>query len=278
MRGLKIQVGEGSRLYPSGASVSSSFTPEAAAFISAAGITDPTQQTAINQLVIDLQTANVYTKFVALYPFVGGTASQHKYNLIDPQDTDAAFRLSFLGGWTHNSSGSTPNGTTGYANTFLAGTDLTNNSVHYSFYSGTTTRDAGANRFDLGALTGGLGPQLICSTDVLGGTQLLADNTVIRASGTVADGAGFFIATRTSNTSLEGYRNGTLIGSNAGAEGTPINNITDTFYLGARNLNGSAAGFSIRLIQFASIGDGLTGTEVADFQTAVQTFQTTLSR
>ena len=51
----------------------------------------------------------------ALYPFVGGTATSHKFNLKDPRDLDAAFRLQFNGGWTHNSNGVTPNGTNGYA-------------------------------------------------------------------------------------------------------------------------------------------------------------------
>ena len=49
--------------------------PDAQAFITAAGITNPTQQAAINTLVVDLKGYNVWTKMKALYPFVGGTAS-----------------------------------------------------------------------------------------------------------------------------------------------------------------------------------------------------------
>lgn len=45
--------------------------PDAQAFITAASITDPTQQSAINQLVVDLKGYNVWTKMKAIYPFVG---------------------------------------------------------------------------------------------------------------------------------------------------------------------------------------------------------------
>ena len=101
------------------ASLAPSVDPDAQAFITAASITDPTQQSAINQLVVDLKGYGVWTKMKALYPFVGGTAAQHKWNLKDPRDLDAAFRLTFTNAWTHASTGMTPNGTSAFANTFL---------------------------------------------------------------------------------------------------------------------------------------------------------------
>ena len=93
--------------------------PDAQAFITAASITDPTQQSAINQLVVDLKGYGVWTKMKALYPFCGSTASQHKWNLKDPRDLDAAFRLVFNGGWTHSVNGALPNGTNAFANTYF---------------------------------------------------------------------------------------------------------------------------------------------------------------
>jgi hypothetical protein len=110
--------------------------PDAQAFITAAGITNPTQQAAINTLVVDLKGYNVWTKMKALYPFVGGTASQHKFNLKDPRDLDAAFRLVFNGGVTHNSNGVTFNGTNGYADTKLSpNSTLLQNNNSISVYS-----------------------------------------------------------------------------------------------------------------------------------------------
>ena len=92
---------------------------DAQAFITAAAITDATQKSAIDTLVTGLKTDGIWTKMKAIYPFVGGTATTHKYNLKDPRDLDAAFRLVFNGGWTHSSTGALPNGTNGYANTNL---------------------------------------------------------------------------------------------------------------------------------------------------------------
>ena len=48
---------------------------DAQAFITAAAITDPTQQTAINNLVVGMKADGTWTKMKAIYPFVGGTAS-----------------------------------------------------------------------------------------------------------------------------------------------------------------------------------------------------------
>jgi hypothetical protein len=71
------------------------FDSDAQAFITATAITDTTQQNAIDALVIGLKTDLLWTKMLAVYPFVGGTATTCKYNLKNPLDTDAAFRLNF---------------------------------------------------------------------------------------------------------------------------------------------------------------------------------------
>ena len=49
-----------------------------------------------------------------IYPFIGGTATTNKYNLVNPNN----FQLQFFGAWTHNSDGSRSTvRTTAYANT-----------------------------------------------------------------------------------------------------------------------------------------------------------------
>jgi len=67
--------------------------PDALAFLTAAGITDATITAAIDTLVLDLKGYGIWTKMKAIYPFVGGTATTHKYNLKDP--VDAMQRLEF---------------------------------------------------------------------------------------------------------------------------------------------------------------------------------------
>src|SRR5258708_12991972 len=66
-------------------------------FIDSSAITDSTQKIAINNFVIQLKASSLWSKFVAIYPMVGGTATTTKWNLIDPRDLDAAYRLTFYG-------------------------------------------------------------------------------------------------------------------------------------------------------------------------------------
>ena len=54
---------------------------DALAFITAANITDTTQKSAINTLVTQLKTYGIWSKLKAVYPFIGGTAEQHRWNL-----------------------------------------------------------------------------------------------------------------------------------------------------------------------------------------------------
>ena len=71
------------------------YIADAQAFITAASITDPTQQSAINQLVVDLKGYGVWTKMQAIYPFVGGTSTSTSYNL----KNTAQFQISWKGEW-----------------------------------------------------------------------------------------------------------------------------------------------------------------------------------
>jgi hypothetical protein len=106
-------------MIPAASSVPTVSDPNAQAFLDAAVITDVTQANAVNSLVIGLKADGLWTPMQALYPFVGGTASTHKWNLKDPRDLDAAYRLSFGGGWVHNSNGATGNGVNAFADTYF---------------------------------------------------------------------------------------------------------------------------------------------------------------
>jgi hypothetical protein len=94
------------------------FDPDAQAFITATGISG-TDATAINTLVVDLKAYGIWNKMEVIYPFVGGTATTNKYNLIDPQDTDGAYRINFQGTWTHNNTGSLATTNATYGNTYF---------------------------------------------------------------------------------------------------------------------------------------------------------------
>ena len=109
-----------------------------------------------------------------------------------------------------------------------------------------------------------------------GFNDLLARNqssSVLLNGGTVTDSRGFGLTTKISNTAKI-FMNNVQKDSQTDTTATYTNN---NVYLGAFNSSGATL-FSKRDFRFASIGDGLTDTEASDFYTAVQAFQTTLSR
>jgi len=255
--------------------------PDAQAFIIAAAITDPTQQSAVNQLVVDLKGYGVWTKMKAIYPMVGGSASSHKFNLKNPLDTNAAFRLVFNGGWTHSASGAQPNGVNGYADTFLnPSISLAQNSTHLSYYSRTNALNT--SQLEIGVFpfpVGGVGSScfgISLNLAPIGHFRNRVSTSTPSTSYIPTDSRGLFVSSRTISTQQKVYKNGVL------QETANINSN------GIANLNISIAGiridtitvsdFSAKQVAFSSIGDGLTDTEAANFYTAVQTFNTTLNR
>jgi hypothetical protein len=245
---------------------------DAQAFITAAAITDPTQQSAINNLVVGMKADGVWTKMKAIYPFVGGTASTHKWNLKDPRDLDAAFRLVFNGGWTHSSTGATPNGTNGYADTKLVpSSSLSTSSAHFAKYN--RTNDLVGLKLD-GASVTGVGTETFFQHNYTTANGIIGEATSIGVY-TATDTRGLFNATRTSLSAFKVFRNTSNIASSTNAITVlPNRNV----FLGARNDNSAIAFYNTYQAAFASIGDGLTDTDASNLYSRVNTFQVALSR
>ena len=257
--------------------VSAGGDADAQAFITAAGITDATQQSAINTLVIDLKGYGVWTKMRAIYPFVGGTASTHKWNLKDPRDLDAAFRLVFFGGGSHGTGGWTPNGTNGYADTFMVQSTVFNaNSNHVSAYSRTNIA-SGTTPYFMGvtnATTHGF--QILSARNSLGNFLYENGSQVISLSNT--NTTGFYLGTSTSSTSAKSYKNGVNVGTSTTSQIRTMF-ATSVLLSVAKKSDGTIfGGYDNKQLAFASLGDGLTDTEASNLYTAVQAYQTTLSR
>jgi hypothetical protein len=251
----------------------SQLDPDATAFLNVTGITDPTIKDAVNDLVIDLKSYGIWTKMKAIYPFVGGTATTHKFNLKDSRDLDASFRLAFSGGWTHSSNGALPNGTNGYANTFFVpSTNLVIGSQHLSVYNRTNNTPSRADSRDIGTEASNQSSFIATRrVDNLFISRMNSSNLVVSNS----NASGYFISTRNVNT-LKAFKNNSLLGS-AGQDGNlPVLSI----FLANNNILGVpyVAGYSNQQLAFATIGDGLTDTEASNLYTAVQNFQTTLGR
>jgi hypothetical protein len=271
-------------VYLGSTEVWSSGDPDATAFLSAAGITDPTQSDAVTALVVALKAASLWTKMKAVWPMVGGTASTHKWNLIDPRDLDAAFRLTFYTGGhelgsTHSTAlGYIPNPVDnatngGYADTHLVPlTHLAQNDTHLSFYGTRNTAagdkcDMGAYNWDAAAGRFHIIGRYIGDAFYYG----MAEGGATAVTNT--DASGLLVATRTASNAQAAYRNGSQLGSSTGSSiGLP----TTSVLIGA--INGYTTGTTDRSCGFASVGSGLTAQNVADLYTAVQAFQTTLGR
>jgi hypothetical protein len=247
--------------------------PDAQAFITAAGITDPTQQSAIITLVADLKGYSIWTKFKAIYPIVGGTASSHKYNLKDPRDLDAAFRLTYGTGVTHSSNGMVSNGTSGFANTYFNPTTgfSVNDNVHLSYYSRTNVN---TTQIEIGSANFAVGPYLMLWIRDSNNSRFVMNVTGSYTTASDTDSRAFYIGNRIG--ALEkGFRNNTNVVSRTFSAGIRPN---VTIFILAANYGNVPNYYSTKECAFSSIGDGLTDTDASNFYTAVQAFQTTLGR
>jgi hypothetical protein len=254
-----------------------SYDPDAQAFFNATSITNTVQMNAVNQLVIDLKSYNIWQKFIAIYPYVGGTATTHKFNLVNPLDTNAAFRILWAGGVTHNANGVTGNGTNGYGETYIQPLiHLTQNSTHIAFWSRTNSTQASSNA-EMGITDGTLNASLrICSRNGSNqSTYYINDNTLGLVT-SITDSTGFWIASRTASNSKKLYRNGIVLSSVTTAS---VARSTSTIpVLGQKTATNTMNHYSIKNFSFASVGQGLTDADVTNYNTAVSAFQTTLGR
>lgn len=194
-------------------------------------------------------------------------ANQFKYNLVNPVDSDAAFRLVFNGGWTHSAQGATPNGTNGYADTKFK-TNSYNSANNFGLSTYTRTNTTG------GAEIGVFNPdQRYIGSNLLNlayfgiGTGFLSSANL--------DAKGFWQVYRTSSSVVKAFKNSSVYVSGTTGAGTLS---TREVFIGALNDNGLGNFYTSKQISFASIGDGLTDTEAANLYTRVQAFQTALNR
>ena len=251
------------------------FDPDAQAFFTAVtggGDTlTTTEENAVNQLVLDLKSANIWTSLQAIWPFVGGTASSQKWNLKDPRDLDAAYRMTFAGaGWTHSADGvqqSNDNSTYGDTNYPQNTNDNTAGMSMGVYINGGTT----ATGYDLGCLSGGAYAFLIAG---YGNNTFYSGYSVSNTTGAFTMPNGFFVADNNGTTST-GYRNGASVVSGGGARNLSL---SLSPYLGNDNRGGPAAEATDRRYAFCFMGESLGSTEQSDLYTAVQDFNTTLSR
>jgi hypothetical protein len=248
---------------------------DAYAFVDAAGITDATQQVAINNLVIGLKGVGLWTKMAAVYPLVGGTAFSHKWNLKDPRDLDAAYRILWSGAITHDSNGIFTN-SGGFGDTrFAPFTALADplQSNHLSLYNNRGNIFTGLA--DMGNTNNNQNGMVITvkyvGSDPTYFSAYNASATLV--ANTVQNG--LYVATRTSTAQSNYYRRGGQTDNVSNTSSPSASPRTANIYLLQSN---PAFGSGTKAMAFATIGLGLTQTDVDNYYTVVQAYQTTLGR
>lgn len=266
---MKLSLGLSPRDYSVAGGVT--YDADAQAYFTAnTAITSDADKNAINTFYLGLKSDGIYTKIKAMYLPIWGSDTASKWNLINPLDTDAAFRLKFSSGWTHSSSGMIGNGTSSFSDTFLnPTTSLTLNSTHLSFYSRTST--ASSNWQDIGNTVPPAQFGISAGFANVAYSDCYNYNTG-RISQANTDAKGFYLQSRTTSAIHKFFKNGSQFGTtNTGASGSFTN---QTIYIGALRQSSSAPYNSARQYSFASIGDGLTDAEASNFYTRVNTLMT----
>lgn len=255
--------------------------PATVSFITAAGITDPTQINAINRLVLNLKgkgnlnsSIDFFSASYAIYPFVGGSATAHKYNLRDVN----TFLITYGGGVTHNSNGITGNGINGFGDTFFS--PLNNNipldDLGISVYSRTSTNIG----VELGGSDAGLTNSLYLQTRA-GGFSVMQANSSTFAAVAEPTGQGLFVAVRRNSTSMQIYKNGiSSILKTSSANSS--SRTASTLNLLRQNTAGVGTSYSDKNLAFASIftvtSSIYSDAKMPTYYDIIQQFQTDLNR
>jgi hypothetical protein len=257
--------------------------PNAQAYITAAGITDPTEQAAVNQLVLDLKgtgstpnSTDLWTDAAAFYPISPTSLSAAAYNLRDT----TSFNMAYANSPTHASTGVTFNGTTQYGDTgfnpnvetlangydITLGTQIANGSITAVGLMSAVVSTS--SRTQMLLISGNLyqdihntgGGRWVTST---GGTY---QGRMIVSAGRIADPA---IGGRTN------YLNGTSLGTKVSdSNGTPVNL---TLWTGAQNNGSGGQNFTAMELQFGLIiPKGIDATAVADLDDAIVRYNRTV--
>ncbi len=262
-----------------------SYDPDAQSFFTAVeggGDTlTTTEKDAVNDLVLDLKANSLWSLYDGFYPFVGGTASSHKWNLLDPQDTDAAYRIRWIGGMTHSSTGILGNGSNSVGETYWNGVSESATEISLGVYINDKLDLNPTNDYDFGAYVS---------------TPVAIDGVLILGYNNKTTKYVNFYRTAAKSTSSGSYTNGLLLGQNNGATtqlyqddtqlistSQTLSNPNYNWGIGAslRDIGGLPTGIasSRRGYGTAFIGQTyLNQTQITALNTALVDFNTALSR
>jgi hypothetical protein len=250
------------------AQITPSGDPDATAYITAAGITDPTEQAAVIQLVSDLKgtgsttnNTDVWSDSYTIYPLSPTSLTAAEYNLKDPTQN-----ITWFNSPTHAITGITGNGTNKYGETSFNpttyGVDINNVGLTYS-------GEYSSGDYAMGVLEL---PEYIA----------IRNNSNRRTSyiGTAASTALFVSTARLVTTSSrtgefvhELYNNGVLADSTSTSSGGSQSPNYNMYILAINNSGVLAAPFYGEM-DFVAAHKGLTANQAKDLSDAITTYNT----
>lgn len=239
---------------------------QATAFLARTSGLDATHQTRYTTLICGLVTDGTFSKLSVLYVFATADTTTAALNLISSSFNGTTHgTLTFVAntGWTGDAS-------TGYIDTGcnpIASCGPTQNSSSLGAYV-RTSRTTPQTYAEIGQSVNFFS---FLFPNYNTGTATYGINSPSLASPASANAQGFWIASRTSSTQLDLYKNGTSFDSQAAnSSGTADN---DNIYVFAQN-SGSAASFTADQLAAALAGTALTGTDMANISSRINTYMT----
>jgi hypothetical protein len=267
------------KLTPKGKELSDAYLdPDVKKYKNKSGVSDGVIIPFVNTYVTELKAAGLWSKFYAIYPFLGGTSSTSSYNLKDADN----YQISWAGGMTYGNLGVDFNGTSGFGDTNFdfSAISSTIENIHFSFY--TADANGGLANIPMGVGSTAADDRIRMAFDASTNNyyaDFWSNASIVGrvlVSGLGAPG-GHYLATRLSNADARVYLDGVLQASNTST--TDISDVpTDTFYIGAANVAGVASGFTTKTFGLSTIGMHLTAAEVTSFQTITDKFLNSIGR
>jgi hypothetical protein len=246
------------------------FDSDAQAFFdrvtAAGGTLSTTEKTAVNTLVVQMKADGIWSGMKAIYPMVGASAAACAQNL-----KSSSFTGSFTSGWTFASTGVTPNGIA-YMDTALNMlNNLLQNNCHISVYSRTNLTNVGSM---IGVHDGAFNNAIMLYPSINGAAYINMFSAGGNNNVFVSDTLGLRTLSRLNSSTVNFYQRTTKTALSL----TSVTGLNRNLFVGANNVAGAGANYDTRQNAWTSIGDGLSDTQQGNLNTAVQAFQTTLSR
>ena len=229
--------------------------------IAAGGSLTTAEQNATKQLVADLKANGLWTPMKAIYPMVGASAAACAQNL-----KSSSFTGTFTSGWTFSSSGVVSNGTSAYFDTTCrVTTDLANFNLSWSNFGSSTSWNGAFN----GSSVVGFN-----SNGQIGLQNLTSISGTVPSSFKMMSGSVNSNASNDAKLYFDGVQQSVY---------TPSSMSSDIgFILGALNTGTfptvSAILFNTANTKTLTLGSKLNNTEMGNLYTAINTFNTSLSR